>query len=242
DSLRQARSLLGELRAVDDLEPVVTLKREVESLQADRDQRVARAAALARLATFGWEDALATQRDDVERLTFERSGAVRSQASEQADAALARWFDSDASFASLLRDGLGPVLGRYRDEVAAIASEVTQTVLGSDVSVATMLRAHREDVARSGVEIAPVARKALTGLAPTPKNDVPRLDVPVAVVQVKKSIWDLLLFRSQAKVRRRLLGPDDAPEKPIPRRIKQKRLGAARVMLGEVLRARFARF
>ena len=43
-------------------------------------------------------------------------------------------------------------------------------------------------------------------------------------------------------MRRRLLGPDAAPEKPLPKRIKQKRLGATRVVLGEVLRARFARF
>jgi hypothetical protein len=242
DSLRQVRGLMDELRALATGEPVVALAREVDALQAERDRRVACAAALSRLSSFGWEDALAGQRDDVERLTLERSGAVRTQAGEQADGALARWFDSDASFASLLRDSLGVVLGRYRDEVAGIANEVTQTVLGSDVAVATMLRAHREDLGRSGLEIAPVARRALAGITPEPKSDVPKLDVPVAVVQVKKTFWDRLLMRSQAAVRRRVLGPDAAPEKSIPRRVKQKRFGAARIMLGEVLRARFARF
>jgi hypothetical protein len=181
--------------------------------------------------------------DDVERITIERSAAVRSETGEKADAALAAWFDSDQSFGQLLREGLGGVLDGYRDQVAAIAREVTQTVLGSDVAVASALREHRGELGRAQVDLTGVARAALAALTPaTPRTEAPKLDVPLAVVQVKKTIWDHLLLRSQASVRRRLLGPDAAPEKPLPKKIKQKRLGATRVDLGEVLRARFARF
>jgi hypothetical protein len=242
DSLRQARGLMGELRGLAAADPVEALVRETDALEAEREQRVARAAAFSRLASFAWADALAPQREDVERIAMERSGAVRAEAAEQADAALARWFEGDASFASLLRDGLSGVLARYRDEVAAIAHEVTQTVLGSDIAAATAARERREDLATVELELSPVVRSALGALGPGPAAESPKLDVPAAVVQVRKTVWDRLLFRSQASVRRRILGPDGAPEKPIPRRVKQKRLGAARVMLGEVLRARFARF
>lgn len=243
DSLRQVRGIMGELERLATAEPVVELAHQVDALEGERTQRVARAAALARIASFGWDGALEGVRDDVERITIERSGAVRNETGEQADAALARWFDSDQSFAALLRDGLGGVLGGYRDQVAAIAHEVTQTVLGSDVAVTTALRDHRDELSRSQLDLAGVARTTLASLAPAvAKGDAPRLDVPVAVVQVKKTFWDRVLLRSQASVRRRVLGPDAAPDKPLPRRIKQKRLGATRVVLGEVLRARFARF
>lgn len=242
DSLRQARGLMGELRTLTAAEPVLELVRETDALEAEREQRTARAAAFTRLASFSWPDAFAPQRDDVERIAMERSGAVRAEAAEQADAALARWFESDDSFATLLRAGLSGVLARYRDQVAGIAHEVTRTVLGSDIAAAAAARERRDDLAATELDLTPAVRAALAALEPLPAAESPKLDVPAAVVQVKKTFWDRLLFRSQASVRRRVLGPDAAPEKPIPRRIKQKRLGAARVMLGEVLRARFARF
>lgn len=243
DSLRQGSAILDELKSLTASSPVVELARQVETLEAERGERVARAAALARLASFGWDGALGAVRDDVERITIERSTAVRSETGEKADAALAAWFDSDQSFGQLLREGLGGVLDGYRDQVAEIAREVTQTVLGSDVAVATALREHRGELGRAQVDLTSVARATLAALpAATTRTEAPKLDVPVAVVQVKKTIWDHLLLRSQASVRRRLLGPDAAPEKPLPKKVKQKRLGATRVVLGEVLRARFARF
>jgi hypothetical protein len=243
DSLRQGSAILDELKGLTESAPVVELSRQVEELEKERSERVARAAALAKLASFGWDGALGAVRDDVERITIERSTAVRNETGEKADAALAAWFDSDQSFGQLLREGLGGVLDGYRDQVAAIAREVTQTVLGSDVAVATALREQRGELGRAQIDLTSVARATLAALPPaTPRTEAPKLDVPVAVVQVKKTIWDHLLLRSQASVRRRLLGPDAAPEKPLPRKIKQKRLGATRVILGEVLRARFARF
>jgi len=243
DSLRQGRGIVGDLEGLATSEPMAELGRQVDALEGERTQRVTRAAALARLAAFSWDASLATVRDDVERITLERSAAVRSEAAEQADAALARWFDGDQSFAALLREGLGGVLGGYREKVAAIAHEVTQTVLGSEVAVASALREQHDELSRAQVDLAAAARSTLAGLPPVvPSGEAPKLDVPVAVVQVKKTIWDRLLLRSQASVRRRVLGPDNAPEKPLPRKVKQKRLGATRVVLGEVLRARFARF
>lgn len=243
DSLRQVRGIIDELGTLSRTEPVVALTRQAEELAFEREQRVARGAALSRLAAFAWDEALAGARDDIERITVERSATARSEAGEQADAALARWFDSDQSFGELLRSGLGGLLDGYREQVATFAHEVTQTVLGSDIAVAAALRERREDLGRSELDLTSVARGTLAALAPAPqKGEAPKLDVPVGVVQVKKTIWDHLLLRSQAAVRRRVLGPDAAPDKPLPRRVKQKRLGATRVVLGEVLRARFARF
>jgi hypothetical protein len=243
DSLRQAHGVIEDLGALSTTEPVVALARQADELEAEREQRVARAAALARLAGFVWDDALHGARDDIERITVERSAAARSEAGEQADAALARWFDSDQSFGELLHGGLGGLLDGFREQVAAIAHEVTQTVLGSDIAVAAALRDQREALTRSELDLTAVTRSTLAGLKPAPrKSEAPKLDVPVGVVQVKKTFWDHLLLRSQASVRRRLLGPDAAPDKPLPRRVKQRRLGATRVVLGEVLRARFARY
>src|SRR5262249_35773011 len=90
DSLRQVRGIIDELAALSSAEPVVAIARQADALESERASRVARAAALARLAAFAWDGALVGVRDDIERITVERSGAARNDAGEQADAALAR--------------------------------------------------------------------------------------------------------------------------------------------------------
>ena len=83
------------------------------------------------------------------------------------------------------------MLDGYRDQVAAIAREVTQTVLGSDVAVASALREQRGELGRAQVDLTSVARATLAALPPSDGAHRGRqLDVPVAVVQVKKTIWD----------------------------------------------------
>jgi hypothetical protein len=53
----------------------------------------------------------------------------------------------------------------------------------------------------------------------------PKLDV--STIPVKKGLLDWILFRSEAAVRRRLLGGDGNGKSAIPRHIKEKRLGEA---------------
>ena len=71
--------VIDEMKGLATSAPVVELSRQVEDLEKERAERVSRAAALARLASFGWDAALGAVRDDVERITIERSAAVRSE-------------------------------------------------------------------------------------------------------------------------------------------------------------------
>src|SRR5262249_49795692 len=84
-----------------------------------------------------------------------------------------------------------------------------------------------EDLGRLGLSLAETCRGALDAAPPIAAKAV-ALEVSPRLVPVKKTMLDWLLFRSQATVRQRLLGDDDAPPRAIPPRVKQRPRGPRR--------------
>lgn len=242
DSLRQSRSLLDDLDALGKESPLGTLDTRIAALEAARDRGAGMCAAVQRLEDYGWEETFGRLRDEVMRLSRERSVPLRSQTVEQVESVLASWFETDASFASLVRDEFRPALVSCRDGVLELVREVSRAVIGSDVGGAMVRREVSEDVGRLGLSLAEICRAALDEAVSPGTGKPPALEISARVVPVKKTLVDWLLFRSRARVRQSLLGPDDAPTHAIPQRVKQKRLGPARVALAEALRARLELF
>ena len=242
DSLRQAQSIVTDLDSLCRERPLVDLDAEVARLRGEREQLEKLDAAARRLLDHRWDETFAKLREDVMRITRERSGPARRETGEAADGALARWFESDASYASLMRDDMGEVLGKCRDGMFSIADEVSKTVLGSDVATALVRRELRDDLALLGISFPELGASALASAHPASERKPLALDVSPRAVPVRKTFLDWLFFRSQDSVRRRLLGPDDSPSWPIPQPLKQRRLGRARVTLAEAVRSRLELF
>jgi energy-coupling factor transporter ATP-binding protein EcfA2 len=242
DALRQSRSLLDDLDALGKESPLGALDTRIAALEAARDRSAAMCAAVQRLEDYAWEETFGRLRDEVMRLSRERSVPLRAQTVEQVESVLASWFETDASFASLVRDEFRPALISCRDGVQGLVREVSRAVIGSDVGGAMVRREVSEDVGRLDLSLAEICRSALENATSPSAGKTPALEISARVVPVKKSIVDWLLFRSRARVRQSLLGPDDAPTRTIPQRVKQKRLGPARVALAEALRARLELF
>jgi len=242
DSLRQGSYLTSALERVCLSPPVVELGREIERRKAEIDRSRSVLEAARRLEEFPWEETLAKMRDDVVRITRERSGDLRRKTAEAAEGALARWYDGDESFVSLLRDELGGVLGACRDELVANASDVAATVLGSDVGGAMVRRDTSDDLEHVGLSVAAIARelRGTVHSAAELRSVVP--EIPTRLIPVRRRWVDWLLFKSQAAVRRAVFGPNDTPARRIPREVKHKRLGAGRVALGEAIRTRIDLF
>jgi hypothetical protein len=242
DSLRQTRSLLDDLTVLGKDSPLGGLDARIGGLEAERDRSAGLCAAVQRLEDYNWEETFARLRDEVMRLSRERSTPLRTRTVEQVESVLAHWFETDASFESLVRDEFRPALVSCRDGVLELVREVSRTVIGSDVGGAMVRREVSEDVGRLDLSLAEICRGALDTATSPSAVKTPALEISPRVVPVKKTLVDWLLFRSQAKVRQRLLGDDESPTRTIPQRVKQKRLGPARVTLGEALRARLELF
>ncbi len=242
DSLRQADFLVRGLRALCTSEPVHELNRSVERWDEEALQARERLEALGRLQAFPWEDSFARLREDVVRIAREQAGELRRAAAEASESALARWYDGDASFASLLQDDIEGVLAGSRAAVIERAREVSLTVLSSDVASALVRREANADLERVGLSVAAIARQ-LDGTVRTPaERHSVATRIPTRLIPVRRRLLDWLLLRGQAAVRRRVFGPEDAPTRPIARVVKQRRLGAGRVALSEAIRKRIDLF
>lgn len=238
DSLRQADYLVESLHGVCDSEPVHEMAQGLKKWDAEHERAETLLASVHRLQEFPWDETLARMREDVVQITRERTGELRREIAEAAESALARWYDGDRSYASLVEEDLAGVLGTCRDAMIDKAREVSSTVLSSDVASAMVRRDADDDLARVGLSVSAIARQ-LEGTVRSAAEDrsvIP--EIPTRVIPVRRRLLDWLLLRSPAAVRRAVFGPDDAPTKPIPRIVKQRRLGAARVALGEAIRTR----
>jgi hypothetical protein len=243
DSLRQGQDLTIDLRLLGRSEPARLLLRNAEEAQAVRDHLVDRRHAAQRLSTYEWEEAFERLREDIGAITRERGGTVRKTAVDAAEAALERWFEGDASLAALLRDDLGAVLTGCRDQLTEIAYGVARTVVGSDLAAASVRRGVSDDIATLGLPVTEVSRAALDDAAIEPPDKSPLMHIPLDLIPVRRGFLDWILLRNPAAVRRRVFGPEEAPERPIPRRVKQRRLGAAaRAALSAAIRVRVDRF
>ena len=242
DSLRQADHLLTGLGDVCASEPVDELTESLTKWAAERERAQTMLASIRRLQKFPWDETLARMRDDVVRITRERAGDLRRETAEEAEGALARWYDGDASLAALVHDDLGAVLSKCRDAMIEKARDVSATVLSSDVASAMVRRDASEDLSRVHVSVADIARQLEGTVRSAAEDRSVAPEIPPRVIPVRKRLLDWLLLRGQAAVRRSVFGPDDSPTKPIPRIVKQRRLGAGRVALGEAIRSRIDMF
>lgn len=242
DSLRQADHLVGGLQSVCDSEPVHELTQGLSKWDAEHDRAQTLLGSIRRLQAFPWDETLARMRDDVVRITRERTGDLRRETAEAAESALARWYDGDASYASLVQEDLVKVLETCRDAMIGIAQDVSSTVLSSDVASAMVRRDADEDLARVGLSVSAIARQLEGTVRSAAEDRSVDPAIPTRVIPVRRRFLDWLLLRSQAAVRRSVFGPDDGPTKPIPRIVKTRRLGAARVAIGEAIRTRIDLF
>jgi hypothetical protein len=238
DSLRQAADLLSGLEGLSTAGAVVSLAERRTRLADESREAEQAAASLQRVEAFGWEETLARMREDVARIMREETGDLRKETAAAAEAALARWYDGDASFAALINEDLEEVLVGARTAVVARAHEVSATVLASDVAASMTRRDIESDLDRLGLSIANISRR-LEGSVRTVADHHPVTSViPTRIVPVRRGLLDWLFLRSLATVRRRLFGPEDAPLRPIPLAVKQRRLAAGRVALAEAIRRR----
>ena len=242
DGVRQARSHFAALRDLLGGEDLASLAVRTERLDLEREAALRRLEAAKRLREIDWEPHFARQREEVERLTRERTEPVQASSRSRAREELSRWLDDDRSFGAFLREGVVPVLVDAREQIGEAARDVACRVIGSDVSAAALRQEVGADLYEVDLPLSEIARETLAGLVLSSSRAEPAADLPARLVPVRRGVLDWLLLRSADRVRHSVLGPDDAPERPIPALVKRKRLAGAGLVLGQALEQRVGRF
>lgn len=225
DTLRQGTTLTEDVRRCCSEESLREFHREKAHLEQEIKKEKERLAAVERLGELNWEgtfDELREKnRNQANAFSEELSGEIRGVLNETVDL----WFDSDESLQDLQEERLNAVLTRREERIKENALErirsLTDTSLGGMRLEADALRA----LDRLELSLDPILKSSSQEVLASGKNPSScAIHVSSEKIPVKKSFWDWILFRSQSAVRRRIFGPSESPDRPIPEGTKKKRL------------------
>ncbi|TDJ68780.1 MAG: hypothetical protein E2O39_12635 [Planctomycetota bacterium] len=243
DSLRQATTFLTEVGDLCGAEASTRLRERVRELQAREEKEKARLQAVKRLASHDWVADFQGMEAGLDTPILEHARGADESSAESMRAAFDEWFGSNASLQSLLGESLIPVLKESRKQVAGFVRQTLEERVATGQAGILVPAGIGRDLTTSGIHLAELGEKAMAAVADDPGREPIDLPLRGSEIPVRKRLVDWLLFRSRATVCRRLFGPDNRPNFPLPKQLKAKRLGGGvrQAMLEslETFRARF---
>ena len=225
DSLRQAWSLLGELQGFDEHQGVARMAEQIATLETQKAAFDAKERAIATLSRTTWDGYFSKLGEDLSSIGGGRIEKLREQTAEQIASGLDAWFEGDGSFASLLEDEMRPSLQSTRDDLARTVGGVLSTVSSTDYAGGHPTSEVKEALSALGLSLGKIGMACMKSLDPVAGLAPARLKVTTSMVPVKRGLIDILLLRRHFTMQRRLFGPAEAPEQPVSRQAKARRLG-----------------
>ena len=225
DSLRRARTLLGETTDVLDHPSVDELRTRADELDTARQDAQRRRHATQRLMAFDWRGAFQELDEKLAPSIRERAKQAGEETERRLDQVLDRWFGSDASLQTLVHDELLPSLKKYQEELAAFVKEALDEEVLSGTAGILLPTDVSADLYAADVSLSEVGRESLERIT---RGAVLRdVSAPLhsSQVPVRRTLLDWVLFRSAQRVRNRLFGAANSPSLRIPIDVKSRRLG-----------------
>ena len=224
DSLRHADHLIGETERLLGHPAIRDMGGAVDELEKERRRLELQNQVLARLEGFDWKQAFGRSEDDILREARERVQSLRSRCEDNLRDALDEWFEDDTSLGSFLGDGAQPLFEDCQADLGVALHQALSERVGHGSAGLELPANVTNDLTAAEVQLGVIGRHSLIQVDPSGAPRAARPDVPLDSIPVKKSLWDWILFRSQASVRRHVLGSHSLSNR-IPRAVKAKRLG-----------------
>lgn len=225
DSLQRGQTLLGETAATVASDEVTQLDQHLDDLDqqltftANEQKRVHAALQL------DWTEAFARGRRELDAELERYARDSGAKLLRTLGASIDTWFLSSHSLQWLTLGQWLPLLQDYRDNVLTAGlrcfeQQLAQLDAGLDLpdGIAELLR-------RADVDLRRLKTHSLAELGPVAWADTPRVPIDLDSFPVRRSMLDVVAFRSLDKVRSRLFGPATAPDTKIPGKEKAARLG-----------------
>lgn len=227
DSLRRADSLLGELSQLVSDPGVGQLENEVHALTDERETLSERSEATRRLAAVDWGQRLAGQSESLREALSGQAEPIKRAARNALHGALDAWFENDDSLEAVLEQDVQPSLERCRDDLIRLVREALEARAAQPQGGLALTPEARRDLETLDIDLGEAAKLTAAQLDLGALLAVPDARLRTERIPVRRGILDWLLLRTRNAVRKRLFGPPEKPDKPIPSRVKAKRLGSA---------------
>lgn len=211
DSFRQGDDLRDEMSRHCSDDSVVRFRDQQRRLQAEAEEVNQQLLAVNKLAQFDWEEAFEDTHADARREASRFAEEIREELQKSLLAEIDDWFETDDCLADLV----GKTWQRRMEELQKQISEKTAALVRNtlDTSSGGARPSPKFIIALDRVRLSlhDVYRHSIQSFSAsaTPAGDC-AIQLDAESIPVNRTFWDRILFRSQAKVRRRLLGTNNA--------------------------------
>ncbi len=224
DSLRQAKTLCGELISTLTGSEVTTLRSRQGALAEKIRALDLQIAATDRLLQADWVALFQDLREEHRRGVDEAMTARTAQLREEFRQGFARWMKANDSLGALPDRYWNPPLTEAARALAEESRSRLERLEGSEHAGAHLPLEMVADLDASGFSPREPGQQALAAVRADDGLDSYKMTLDTESLPVRKTFIDWLLFRSRAKVRQRLFGPDGGSEIAPPE--KENRLQA----------------
>ena len=225
DSLRRADTLMNEMSSVAQSDAVSSLDVSVERLETERDEANARVEAVRRLQMIDWRSKASDLQEALSDTARSRTAELEQHAIDRLSAALDGWFASDRSLKSLNEDDLTPLFRRTHEQMVRVVGEAMDRILSTRPGGLSLDTRTLDDLRVAGLDLTTLGRDLASPLKPGADAGRIHSDITTNNIPIGRRLMDWLMFRSQASMRRRVLGPPENPDLEIPQPVKERRLG-----------------
>ena len=227
DSLQRGLSLLDEAAVHADGDEADQLRAAIAGIDerltfvAAEQQRVATALELDWTETFA--SSLREIETEVERAARDHGAKLLRTLGASIDT----WFLSSHSLDWLVSGQWTPLVRDYRDDVLAAGRRAFDQQQQQIDAGLDLPHGMAELARRAGVDLRALRSNALAAIGVVPWQGSTTVPVDVTAIPIRRSLLDLVTFRSSVRVRNTMFGSAEQPERKIPGREKASRLGEA---------------
>ena len=229
DSLRQAHSILCEVRGRTNAPEVADFRAGIETLQKRSDATGRQLETLDQLRQHEWSGPLEALAEEIRQQVTEHSGSVLSELEKALHSEVEAWAQSDESMRDLVEQRVAAKISETCRRSRTRAIEIFDRVcrdqsggvqLGQEVSHQLKgLELSFDDIYTA---FQPAVRKQFESAPELPDASGLQESLPL-----RRRFVDWILFRSDARVRQRVLGAENPSEQPFTAAAKAKRLDEA---------------
>lgn len=223
DSINQGEMLATELRVVASGEPVQRVRTECEVDHAKLAELEKRKGAAECISSINWTSSFFATRRMVESeiSTMARDAVVQLRG--KLAGTLDLWWDSEDSLLELQDKSIGDKILEEAQCLGEQARETMHRHLDGAFAGAELEAGPRDALQYLGVDLAEVGNRSKVFINAEDAFAIKKFELNVDAIPVRRGFLDYLLFRSSAKIRRKLFGKDGAQE--VPSAQKSRRLG-----------------
>jgi energy-coupling factor transporter ATP-binding protein EcfA2 len=229
DSLRQANSILSEVRERAASPEIADFRAGLEALQSQIKRIQQQLETLEQLRDHEWSSPFQALTEKIRQQVTEHSCAVLPELEKSLQHEVEEWATSDESMHDLVEQRIRMKISEACQRSRAHVTEIFDRICrdgsgGTQLSQAVSQELKALDISLDGIynKFQPTVREQFGSLPELPDASGLQEALPL-----RRSFIDWILFRSDARVRQSFLGVENPSEKPVLAEAKAKRLGEA---------------